>query len=386
MATSIKSLHQRMLAGMGSDDLATLVAYISDARSDTTLRFDNLGDNFGEQALNLLLYCRDRRCLSLLIQNLKECYPVALATTPPHPDPAWEVWAQQVDAARVNTDALPSPNTGVVAAESLAALDPMPGSPATIIVPPVADPPASPVEAATLPRPLPWVWLVGGGVTVILLAAILLLRAPDNPSANLAVVQPTATVSKPTLAQIPAATLTPVVTFDPASCVIQPILGFGRIYSGQPGVAGRLGCATGGEESANGVYHEFQRGYMVWVQDTRLIHIFLKGSELRYSIYPDTYVDGTPEPRSDVVLGEGLYLPKRGFGRVWREQQLASIIGYAVTENETRLLPVAHQEFKQGRMLFISTDPTNIFVLYGPPDGNNGSWQRFLNGIPDSGL
>jgi len=65
----------------------------------------------------------------------------------------------------------------------------------------------------------------------------------------------------------------------------------------------------------------------------------------------------------------GLFQPKRGFGKVWRNNPgVRSTLGWAV--NEERGFQGAAQSFNGGTMLWSST--RGIYVLY-----NDGRWERY---------
>ncbi len=127
---SIQELNRRILAHMDDHGLRTIVIYLSDLRNDPALRYDNLGDTFGDRAINLIQYCRDHRCMSQLIDLLKTDNPLILSVQQPPPDPAWDEWARQRDTAfsAVDTDPppLPLPDTPAVPMPSVAAARPLP--------------------------------------------------------------------------------------------------------------------------------------------------------------------------------------------------------------------------------------------------------------------
>lgn len=77
----------------------------------------------------------------------------------------------------------------------------------------------------------------------------------------------------------------------------------------------------------------FENGRMYWLQPTGEIWVLVITAEGRgsWTVYPDLYVDGevlaTVEPAR-----EGLLVPERGFGRLWREAaSVRQALGYATT-------------------------------------------------------
>jgi tetratricopeptide (TPR) repeat protein len=123
---TIQELNRRILSHMDDHGLRAIVIYLSDTRNDPALRYDNLGDSFGDRAINLIQYCRDNRCMSQLIDLLKSNNPVVLSVQQPPPDPIWDEWAQQRDSAFSKVD---------------------PSAPA----PTLTDSPASPPASSALP-------------------------------------------------------------------------------------------------------------------------------------------------------------------------------------------------------------------------------------------
>lgn len=97
MTPSVLELHRRMVATMSSDDLTALVTYLSDARNDLSLRPDNLGNDFSQQALGLLNYARTNRCLAQLVALIQEAHPITLTAALEQPLD-WAGWAQAEDA------------------------------------------------------------------------------------------------------------------------------------------------------------------------------------------------------------------------------------------------------------------------------------------------
>jgi hypothetical protein len=132
---TIQELNRRILSHMDEHGLRTIVIYLSDTRNDPTLHYDNLGDTFGDRAINLIQYCRDNRCMSQLIDLLKANNPIVLSVQQPPPDPAWDEWAKQRDTPpKVDLPPAPPPTP--------------PDSPVVLSTPPTA-----PISPAAHPLP-----------------------------------------------------------------------------------------------------------------------------------------------------------------------------------------------------------------------------------------
>jgi len=153
----------------------------------------------------------------------------------------------------------------------------------------------------------------------------------------------------------------------PAGCSIAPKEGFGRVYTADATVRSRLGCATGVEEQTWAAEQSFQNGYMFWRQDTDAIHVLYTNGT--WQAYDDTWSVGEPEHDPAIVAPVGYYQPKRGFGKVWRQESgVRSGLGWATTDE--RAFHAAAQRFEHGAMFWSNT--RGIHVLY-----DDGTWQWF---------
>ena len=150
-------------------------------------------------------------------------------------------------------------------------------------------------------------------------------------------------------------------------CAITPVLGFGRVWSTYATVRAKLGCAQAPEESVWGAEQTFERGLMFWRSDTNKVYVLR--SDGTWQQYDDTWNEGDQEWDPSILVPTGFYQPKRGFGKVWREQSgVRSALGWATTEE--RGLNLAAQTFDGGGMLWSNLQGT--FVLY-----NDGIWARY---------
>lgn len=116
--------------------------------------------------------------------------------------------------------------------------------------------------------------------------------------------------------------LPPVITGDATAEVCQPL-------------AEGLDCAMPAH-GVLGAQQLFQGGMMIWLADTREIWVIANDSN-QMQVFADTYVDGEANP-SDVPPSQ-LFVPTRGFGKVW--VQLGgqkSQLGWATSqESQVRL-------------------------------------------------
>ncbi|NLG28430.1 MAG: hypothetical protein GX557_10995, partial [Chloroflexi bacterium] len=153
----------------------------------------------------------------------------------------------------------------------------------------------------------------------------------------------------------------------PSPCAIQPVLGFGTVWFGNPTVQAKLGCPAEVEKGILAAEESFQNGYMFWRSDKLLIYVLKDNGT--WQSYPDTWTSAEPEWDAGIVAPAGFYQPKRGFGKVWREQPgVRTSLGWATTEE--RGFGASVQGYAGGLMFWSNLRGT--FVLYG-----DGTWAKF---------
>ncbi len=153
----------------------------------------------------------------------------------------------------------------------------------------------------------------------------------------------------------------------PSDCDITPVLGFGNVWNSHSAVRSKLGCPTETEKSVWAGEQSFQGGYMFWREDTKQIYVIYNNGT--WQVYEDTWTTSQPETDPSIVAPSGYYQPKRGFGKVWRENpQVRNNLGWATTEE--RALHGSVQPFEGGRMIWSNT--RGVYVLY-----SDSTWQRY---------
>jgi hypothetical protein len=156
-----------------------------------------------------------------------------------------------------------------------------------------------------------------------------------------------------------------------------PVNGFGKVWNEHPEVRSRVGCPTEYESAIQIAAQErFQSGYMFWRGDTKMIYVFLWGSPNdtvgSWQQFPDTWNDGDPEPTPTQPAPSGLYTPVRGFGKVWRENNLRLSLGYAIETEQAAT--GAWQAYDHGYALW-TADKVIRFMFNDNANGN--IWMRF---------
>jgi hypothetical protein len=133
-------------------------------------------------------------------------------------------------------------------------------------------------------------------------------------------------------------------------------------------------CPTQEPQPVYVAWQPFQAGVMMWFQDTRQIWV-LTNVDSRIWVYPDTYVDGMPEP-NDIPPNRNLWTPKRGFGLVWKRHK-GPDVGWGVAPE----VGVQSERQRAGRVSYTNyvRGPGNIvYALTVVPGQNTGYWARVV--------
>ncbi|MBI3242167.1 MAG: hypothetical protein HYZ49_07730 [Chloroflexi bacterium] len=111
-------------------------------------------------------------------------------------------------------------------------------------------------------------------------------------------------------------------------------------------------------------YQPFERGFMIYVPDRKAVWVFVQPDAATprafsaglWLAYSDTFKEGEPETDPALTAPEGLIQPKRGFGKVWRENgPVEAALGWA-TEIELPY-PATITDYALGRF-----DGAGVFV------------------------
>ncbi len=161
----------------------------------------------------------------------------------------------------------------------------------------------------------------------------------------------------------------------------------GNLYRNNLGVRVRLGLPTSNESTEQGVLQLFERGAMIYLPNTRTIAAldWDRGQQL-YSFrltgnwlsFEDTWMEGQ-ESGGGAAPVPGLFFPKRGFGKVWRDNpEVRQMLGYAETADE-QVKPIVFQEFAGGIVVHVPQSTGNeprptpgVYFFY-----NNGRFEVY---------
>ncbi len=138
------------------------------------------------------------------------------------------------------------------------------------------------------------------------------------------------TAVAPTATRPPSVLPTPTVLAPPGG-LYWPDNALRSVWQNQK-VSGALGWAT--EPAALSVWaarQYFERGTMIWREDTRRIYVL--SDDGKVSEYEDTWTEGQPDSDPNIVAPANLQQPRRGFGKLWRSNAaVREQMGWALTE------------------------------------------------------
>ena len=132
-----------------------------------------------------------------------------------------------------------------------------------------------------------------------------------------------------------------------------------------------LGCPIGqGQDNLSTAYAPFAGGQMLWRGDTGAIYVLYNDG--RWERYDDRWREGDP----DYTCGEAATppTPRRGFGRVWCDDEAVRAALGAVTADEIGDSAGSVQEFVNGTLILSPDGSTFVLV------GETGTWRRVLPG------
>jgi hypothetical protein len=132
-------------------------------------------------------------------------------------------------------------------------------------------------------------------------------------------------------------------------------------------------CPLNVPTASNGVYQTFQNGTMIWVGSQDAIYIMYNDAiNPRWQVVRDYFEEGMPENGGFTAPGAGLYQPRRGFGLLWRNNEIIrNRVGWANIEWE---MPYSVQvQTSNDGSLFLSVPGSGVIGLL--PNGT--SWTMY---------
>ncbi|NWG17246.1 MAG: hypothetical protein HXY41_11475 [Chloroflexi bacterium] len=152
------------------------------------------------------------------------------------------------------------------------------------------------------------------------------------------------------------------------TCTIPPDAVFGAGWGQDAEVPQRLGCPIQIVAQFRGTAQVFERGAMYWRGDTGEIWAIVTSGPSAGRYW--TAQQSGEEANADILVPEGLRVPVRGFGWMWRSvPEVRDALGFARTDEQE--LAMQSQRFESGLLLLDSSSGL-VFALivdgtaYGP--------------------
>lgn len=133
--------------------------------------------------------------------------------------------------------------------------------------------------------------------------------------------------------------------------------------------AGAEGVCPEVARAVYAVYQPFENGVMIWFSDTELMHILYGNGRLE--VWTDQFVEGMPQPT--LTAPEGLRVPERGFGLLWRSLGLDDDLGYAL-EAEVGYDLLRQPAGERSFTTYITTPDERTLALTRFPGQEGGFW------------
>jgi hypothetical protein len=184
------------------------------------------------------------------------------------------------------------------------------------------------------------VWRVAGDdLTMTPIAVAVLPEASPTPT------PPPTPV--PTATPIPA---TPApLSAEPPAGLFRPRGPLATSWEADADLQARIGWAiTEDPAPINMAQQVFATGMMLWREDIRSIYVL--SDDGRWTLHPDTFVEGEPESDPSLSPPAGYLQPIRGFGKVWRENaDVRERLGWARSREGSVVGMI--QEFERGVLI-----------------------------------
>lgn len=172
----------------------------------------------------------------------------------------------------------------------------------------------------------------------------------------------TPAVGAPILGTVGAPTAAATTT-----CVSPPP---GNLATADPNLTQSIGCPQGLFFNTTTAVQTYEHGTMIYVQG---IGIYVLTTDGRFRRFDDTWVAGVDPETGGETPPLGLIEPKRGFGKVWRNNpDVRSALGWAVTDEQGATSDM--QLFERGRAVFLPQRGESV-IFTDDPGGLSGTWR-----------
>jgi len=150
------------------------------------------------------------------------------------------------------------------------------------------------------------------------------------------------------------------------SCGLLPDALFATAYAAKE-VAARLDCPVGEATVTIAAFQPFEQGLMFWRGDLEVIYVLYAYG--RWTRYDGTWDKSQPDDDPSLTPPIGLQQPRRGFGKVWREQLGGPEAEVGWARELEREYKMWVQSFGGGEM-FVGAEG-DVFILYA-----DWMWER----------
>jgi len=271
------------------------------------------------------------------------------------------------------------------------------GIPPTVVVMQITNTPDPRVISVTITNTAPPGTVAS---TALPLATVLSSAAPTSTTAAPVANVPTSTVpvtigalpAQPTTAAQPTVALLTPTALAPSSVPPTAALPTNPNATDIPATY----VPTDTRQQLTIAQEDFQFGYMFWIQPTHEIWILLpdvgntvQPTHGQWRVFKDTFVDGEPESDPSLTPPSGDFQPKRGFGKLWRnEPDIRGALGWGTTPEfgiNTSYVYQPGGAFDPTQNKWIAGPGTHFlislgratFAFYEPKAGQTfGTWDR----------
>lgn len=139
----------------------------------------------------------------------------------------------------------------------------------------------------------------------------------------------------------------------------------------------QVNSPSAAKNSGLAAIQSFQGGYMIWIQQVGQVWALYNGSDLEnghWFSYPDTFHEGEPETDTTIVPPVGLYQPRRGFGKVWRQAtEVRRALGWALSPE---MGYTTTWTFDGNRYTLVGPSGEQFVLIYSPTGDASQTWSR----------
>jgi hypothetical protein len=125
-------------------------------------------------------------------------------------------------------------------------------------------------------------------------------------------------------------------------------------------------CPLGPVVSTWAAEQLFEGGRMIWLEVEGAIYVFYNqgaNGSIAVERYDDNWEPGDPESDPTIIAPTGFYQPVRGFGQVWRDEQVRERLGWALAPElgfETAIQHEHHEGSSSGAPTYLLTSDGQV--------------------------